>query len=315
MPADESENSRPPAVDLEAFSADEEFNAGWDGESTPTESTETAADTPPKEETTAVTEGSTEATEEPKAEETAIEKAERLAAAKFGKEETEETTPATEETQQAETKSAAPVVDFSVMDKDLAGFVKDALNKSPEAAKFREFYEEYPEVGLMMGTVVRAALSTLQNGMAVQLPEEVQKKLSKGDELSKKFDELNEKYTKQAEYLEDMRYFDALDRLRPGARQDTASKEFAEWLEKEASVGVRKLSKDADPESGAAVIDVYREYKAKKAAGKADAKTKLSPGLKQVAKPKTSAKPPVRDTSSDDFEAGWDLNPPKRWNR
>ena len=311
----------PPDMDLESFNADDEFNAGWDDKPATQVVDTTGEAEEPLEPVEQVEEpADVEPVDDPAGEpgepieESASEKAERLAREKFG------AAPAAAEAVEEPvrtTEAQTAQVDLSKIDKDLSGFVAAALNGSPDAAKFKEFAEEYPEVGLMMGTVARSMLGALASGAAVSLPPAVQEQLSQLPKMQEANTKLQNIVERQTQILDDMIYFASLEELRPGARKTAKSGDFGEWLAKEASVGVRKLSEDPDPEAGAAVLDVYNESRARKAAAVVDKKKGVagaSAGLKTPTA-RSKARSAATGISKSDEDAGWDLPAPKRWQR
>jgi len=303
----------PPQMDLEGLATDAEFNAAWDEK--PAEKEPVVEDK--KEETTETTDAADVKKDEPEAvleNETAVERAERLARSKFGAKPTEDGGKK-EEAPAEQKKDVAAVVDFSDFDKDPGAYVKAFVDKSSNRGKYAEIMSELPDVGMFVAEIARDLVSKVSGNVKASLPEEVNSRLQKAEALQQEFDKLRGMAESLSSYVSAAQYFRAVERKHPGAQDLAESAPFKEWLDKEASVGVRKLAESGDPEDGIAVLDVFKEVKAKKAAASVDAK---KPAQKNAGLRAPPAKPAAKGQvasggSKDDFDAGWSLAAPGRW--
>jgi len=325
----------PPPMDLEGLATDAEFNAAWDEEpakepvvddkKAETTENQTPADGKKGETTENQTSadgkkgepeaGSEVATETVPENETAADRAERIARSKFGTKPVEKE--GTKEALAPETKKdVVAIADFSDFDKDPNAYLKALVDKSPNKGKYSEILSEIPDVGMLAAEIARDLVSRVSGNVKASLPEEVTSRLQKAEALQQEFDKLRGLTENLSSYVSAAQYFRAVERKHPGAQDLAESEPFKEWLDKEASVGVRKLAESGDPEDGIAVLDVFKEVKAKKAAASVDAKKQPQKNVGLRASP---AKPAVKRQaasgggSKDDFDAGWSLAAPSRW--
>lgn len=355
MPDEESINPVEVAdINLEEFSADEEFDAAWDnddyGESTKKtdeedteENTQDAEkdiekekeDDPAKEDKEEDVEGEKDKDKDEKDQElTAAERAEQRARDKFGKEGESELEDSVDKSEkdaekekEAEESLGTPYVppSFDDVDSDPLGYLKKLASSTSDTSRreqFEEVLDQYPEIALLATTVAKdlAQRIVVPESLEAKLPEAIRQELDALKAARAENDELRKQQRSQAQLIADMAYFEELEALHPGARKEVRSKEFTEWLDNKASVGIKKLANTDDPEDGVAVIEAYTEFKAATAAKKADEEAKekqevTKAGLRGISAQAAKKSSVSQGEDKDDFAAGWNDEPPKRWQR
>jgi hypothetical protein len=280
---------------------------------------------PPAETTEAGTaEANTENTTPPE-NETAVQRAERLAREKFGTkpEETKQGDAAAPKKEGAVAAAAVPVkVSFDDVDKDPIGYAKALVSKISDSSRreqLSDVLETTPEIALLASLLARDLAGRASGPATATLPEDVAKRLAAFEESEKRLSTQSTEVQKLREEIAETRYWNALERNVPGAYKTAASKEFTEWLDKEASVGLQTLAGSGDPDDGAAVLNAYNEIQAAKKAKAHDASAKnlrqaTNTGLRKIAA-RQANKANVGNGGAQDEASGWDLKPPKRWQR
>jgi len=332
------------ATDDPPVSADDEFSQAWDTDvfTAPSEGDPSKEETPKeevKEETPEADTKDTPAAEEtkpeddskestPKEEETsrtALEDAEERARKLFAnrdQKDADDSKESTLDTEDPETKKEPeeeprkPLKKREKIEnsKDYAKSLVDRLDEGDRKERLSDVIKDYPEV---VDLAVLLAESTSQQADPPAVPEGLEKALESVAGMASKIEQLEQQLDsrKEVDALRD--YESAVEREVPGGVAISRTEGFNDWLDAQ-SVGVQMLAETPDPANGAKVLKAFQEHQASKKAQDHDAKSESAAAdrtasLRSVGGSSRGSSAEKRASSSDDYSAGWDLEPPERY--
>jgi hypothetical protein len=191
----------------------------------------------------------------------------------------------------------------------------DKLEEGDRKTRLNDLVEGYPEIAelaVLLGSSAPQAAPT-----SAKLPDGIQEKLDSYDKLVARVEAMESNEEGRADREAQRDYMDALEFEVPGARRIARSENFRTWID-EQSAGIQMLVDSGVPDDGVSVLKAYQEYEASQKARQHDTEVRETADTRKASLRSVgvSAKKSVGDkrgSDADDYDAGFDLEPPERY--